>query len=129
METIEAESFREIMGRDTTWYYRCIDDIIIITPKDTTDLQPNIRQLNNVNDRIQFTIQEEVNGNLPFLDTVIWRTDQGPKFTVCMKPKNKDDFVHYLSAHTDRTKSGTMIGFFLRAIRICDEEFLQDKFR
>ena len=41
------------------------------------------------------------------------------------KPTNRDDFIHYLSRHDKRTKTGVVLGFFLRAFRICSEEFLQ----
>ena len=43
------------------------------------------------------------------------------------KPTNKDDFIHYLSAHDKRTKSGVVIGFFLRALRICSPEYLGEE--
>ena len=41
---------------------------------------------------------------------------------------NKSDLVHYFfSAHGQKVKSVIIIGFFLRAIRICSEVFLQAK--
>ena len=51
------------------------------------------------------------------------------EFSVFRKPTNKDDFVHYLSRHSERTKTGTVIGFFLRALRICSEEYIQHDFQ
>ena len=38
----------------------------------------------------------------------------------------KEDYVHFYSAHGERVKSGIVIGFFLRAFRICDEEYLPE---
>ena len=43
------------------------------------------------------------------------------------KPTNKEDYVHFYSAHSERVKSGIVIGFFLRAFRICDDEYLDDE--
>ena len=40
------------------------------------------------------------------------------------KPTNRDDFIHYYSAHNNRIKTGVVIGFFLRALRICSSEYL-----
>lgn len=74
-------------------------------------------------------MEEETSNKLPFLDTVIWRGDEGVKFSVYRKPTNKDDFIHYLSAHNDRTKSGVVIGFFLRAYRICSKEFIDEEIK
>ena len=48
--------------------------------------------------------------------TLIIRSGKGAKFKVYRKPTNKDDFIHFFSAHDRRTKSGVVIGFFLRAI-------------
>ena len=53
---------------------------------------------------------------------------EGVKFSVYRKPTNRDDFIHFYSAHNDRTKSGVLIGFFLRALRICSEEYLEEEF-
>ena len=71
----------------------------------------------------------ENDNKLPFLDTVIHRRDNDVIFSVYRKPTNRDDFIHYLSAHNERTKRGVVIGFFLRAIRICSEEFLEEEFK
>ena len=49
------------------------------------------------------------------------------KFTVYRKVTNKEDYVHFLSAHNERVKSGIVIGFFFRAFRICSEDFLQEE--
>ena len=50
------------------------------------------------------------------------------KFKVYRKPTNKEDYVHFYSSHSERVKSGIVIGFFLRALRICDNEYIEDEF-
>ena len=35
--------------------------------------------------------------------------------------------MHYYSGHSDRVKRGVVIGFFLRAYRICRKEFLEEE--
>ena len=125
-EMLETEKFLNIIGRNSTWV-RYIDDILVIIPK-STNVENKLRLLNNVNNKIQFTVEKEINQCIPFLDVVIKRVGQRPLFSVYRKPTNKDDFIHSLSAHSEKTKSGVIIGFFLRAIRICSEEYLQDEF-
>ena len=83
---------------------------------------------NSVSDGIQFTVEREQEGKIPFLDTLIRKRGDRVRFSVYRKPTNKDDFIHYLSAHSERTKSGVVIGFFLRAIRICSREYLEEEF-
>ena len=53
------------------------------------------------------------------------RTNHGVTFSVYRKPTNKDDFIHYFSGHSLRVKTGTVIGFYLRAYRICSTEHLE----
>ena len=106
---------------------RYIDDILVVIPKNT-NIENKLRMLNNVNSKIQFTVEKETNKCIPFLDVLIKRGEWNPRFSVYRKPTNKDDFIHSLSAHSEKTKSGVIIGFFLRAIRICSEECLKDEF-
>ena len=61
------------------------------------------------------------------MDTRIIRTESRFKFKVHRKPTNKEDYIHFYSGHNERVKSGIVIGFFLRAFRICDPEFLDNE--
>ena len=117
MEALEKDQLMDILGEGAHWY-RYVDDILAIIPE-TADTDEILRRLNNVNNRIQFTVENELEKKLPFLDTLIRRRDDGIRFSVYRKPTNRDDYIHYLSAHSERTKSGVVIGFFLRALRVC----------
>ena len=64
---------------------------------------------------------------LTFLDTCIIRTNTCFKLKVHRKSTNREDYVHFYSAHSERVKSGIVIGFFLRAFRVCDNEYLNDE--
>ena len=94
-----------------------------------TDLEYKLKQLNDIHEKVQFTKEVEKEEMMPFLDTSIVRTKEKFKFKVYRKPTNKEDYVHFYSAHSDRVKSGIVIGFFLRAFRICDEEYLDDEIK
>lgn len=52
--------------------------------------------------------------------------DQDSAYTVYQKAENRDDFINFLSTQNDRTKSGIVIRFFLRALRICSQEHLEE---
>ena len=127
MELLEIEYFLRIMGRNVLWV-RYVDDVLAVIPI-KTNVENKLRLLNEVNDKIQFTIEKEEENCIPFLDVKIRRTDQGPRFSVYRKCTNKNDFIHALSGHSEQTKSGTIIGFFLRAIRICSEEYIKEEFK
>ena len=49
------------------------------------------------------------------------------KYKVYRKKTNREDYIHYFSAHSDRVKSGVVIGFFLRAFRICSAQYLESE--
>ena len=125
MELLEKEHYLSILG-DNVNVYRYVDDMIAFIPNEC-DVDDLLGLLNDVELAIQPTVEKEREGKLPFLDMVIRRSLQGLKFSVYRKPTNKDDFVHYFSTHSRRTKSGIVIGFFLRAYRICSAEYLKDE--
>ena len=124
MEWLEKEHFQSIMGTDITWV-RYIDDVLVVVPNDT-NLNEKLERLNSVDAKIQFTLEKEKDGSNAFLDTVIIRGAR-PKFKVYRKPTNKESYVHFYSRHNDRVKSGIVLGFFLRAFRICSSDFIDDE--
>lgn len=115
-----------VMGRDSLWL-RYVDDIVVVVPK-KKNLKEELKKLNSVHGNIELTIEEEKDQKMAFLDTCIVRTETCFKFKVFRKPTNKEDYVHFYSGHNERTKSGIVIGFFLRAFRICDKEYLKEEF-
>ena len=125
MEVLEADHFLPIIGPDTTWL-RYVDDVLIIVDKDQ-DLSSILGSINSIHPKIQFTSEEEQDHKLPFLDTIIWNRGSKMLFSVYRKPTNKDDFIHFYSSHSHRTKTGIVLGFFLRAFRICSHEFLEEE--
>lgn len=42
---------------------------------------------------------------------------------ISISQTDRDDFINYLPVHSERTQSGVVIGFFLRAIRVSSEEY------
>ena len=124
MEWLEKHHFKEIMGREVIWV-RYVDDVLAVVPK-TMNLEAKLNELNSVDTKIQFTLEKENRGVIAFLDTEIIRNNR-VKFKVYRKPTNKECYVHFYSGHSDRVKRGVVIGFFLRAYRICSEEYLDDE--
>ena len=122
IEMLEKEHFKQILGTETIWY-RYIDDVLVIVPQET-HLKVKLEQLNAVERRIQFTLEVENEGSLPFLDIMIVKSENILKYKVYRKTSNREDYIHYFSAHNERVKSGLVIGFLLRAYRICSDEYL-----
>lgn len=125
MESLEAGPFADIIPSTVTWL-RYVDDILIIAPR-RFNLNTFQEKLNSVEDSIQFTLENEENDSLPYLDTLIIKDGSCFKFKVYRKPTNKGDLLHFFSHHDHRTKRGVLIGFFLRALRICSPEFVEEE--
>ena len=98
-------------------------DALVIMPgrTDTVDL---LKKINNIHHIIKFMVEGEIYSTLSFLDTKIIKGEKYLKFSIYRKPINKEDFPHFYSAHNKKTKSGIITGFFLRALRICSQEYL-----
>ena len=94
---------------------------------ETTNVPHILSDLNSIETAIQFTVEEEQGSKPPVLDVLIHRHSGGLKYAVYRKPTNKEDLIHYFSAHSDRVKSGVVIGFYLRALRICSPDFIQEE--
>ena len=122
MEWLEFNKYQKIMCQDVLWL-RYVDDILVIAPQ-TMDLDDKLQKLNSVDPNIQLTIEKEKEGSIPFLDTELVRMGHSIKFKVYRKPTNREDYVHYFSGHNDRIKRGIVLGFFLRALRVCSPEYL-----
>ncbi|XP_076055139.1 uncharacterized protein LOC143033532 [Oratosquilla oratoria] len=71
LEMLERDHYLKIIPKDAHWF-RYVDDCLLIFPAEnnTSDI---MSKLNEVVDNIQFTMENESLGRLPFLDTEIHR--------------------------------------------------------
>ena len=124
LEFIERNKILPKM-KDCLWL-RYVDDILIMA--DSVDFIRNIFQfINSIEPTIKFTFEMENNNTLPFLDVQIIRIRNKLTFDVYRKPTNKEGYIHFLSSHNETTKRGILIGFFLRALRICDPQYIDNE--
>ena len=125
LEKLESGPFKSIIPKNST-YLRYIDDVLLIYPR-RTKIPELVGKLNSVEKSILFTHELEENSTLPFLDVLIHREDTSLLFSVYRKPTYKNDNIHFLSHHSQRIKSGIVIGAFLRAYRICSPNFIDSE--
>ena len=125
MEFYETKMLPGIFHFQLTWY-RYVDDVICLFPK---DLDPSIflDKLNELVPSIQFKIELEVEEKLPFLDTLIIKSSNGFKFKVYRKPTHVDSYIHFYSNHHYAVKRSVFSGMFLRALRICEPEYIEEE--
>ena len=76
LEILQEEVIRKL-GFPLPFFYRYVDDIITAVPIDKKcDI---LTKFNNYNDRLQFTLEEELNGRIAFLDVLCIRDGQAVK--------------------------------------------------
>ena len=88
-------------------WLRYVDDILEIIKKDNVQkLTDHINQADK-SGSIKFTYEQESEGSLPFLDTLIVRKADGTiKLQVYRKPTHTDQYLNYKFHHPVHQKTG-----------------------
>ena len=95
-------------------YERFFEDTFSIIKR--THLQGFFDYMNSLHPKIQFTIEEENYGNLPFLDTLLKRNGDGSiSVLVYRKPTHTDQYLNFNSNHQASTKDAVISALFRRA--------------
>ena len=126
LEFLESGHFKYIIP-NTAYYFRYIDDILLICPQNL-ELHSITDRLNNVEPSLKFIYELEYNYTRLFLDILLIRKINKLESKVYRKPTCKNDHIHFYSHHHNNTKRGIIIGFSLRALHICSSKYLCDEF-
>ena len=112
------------------FWVRYVDDIFIIYQHDVEAFNSLLNEINNIVPTIKFTVEEEVNGQLPFLDVMVIHNKQSNSFAfkVYRKPTNAENYIHYYSNHARHVKRNIVTNMFMRALKICDPSYLEEEF-
>ena len=79
--------------------------------------------INNLHQNIKFTMEEESNGELAFLDTLLKRNNGEISVLVYRKPTYTDQYLHYSSHHQTSCKESVVSSFFNRAYSIITNKY------
>ena len=95
-------------------YERYVDDTFCIIKRQ--NLQLFHEHLNSIHHSIKFTIEEEKENCLPFLDTLIKRREDGSiSVSVYRKPTHTDQYLNFNSNHPTSTKEAVISALLRRA--------------
>ena len=76
---------------------------------------------------IQFINEDETNKTLPYLVILLHYNNNELKFSVHCKSTNKNNLINFYYHHVNKIKSGILIGFYLKALRICSPEYIHEE--
>ncbi|XP_062552387.1 LOW QUALITY PROTEIN: protein diaphanous-like [Armigeres subalbatus] len=87
-----------------------VDDLFLVLPR--TEVQNVLDTFNQYNAHLQFTVEKEIDGSLPFLDTLVIRKDnQTLKTSWYSKPISSGRILNYLSFHPMNMKLNVAANF------------------
>lgn len=90
-----------------------VDDLFLVLPR--TEVQNVLDTFNQYNAHLQFTVEKEIDGSLPFLDTLVIRKDnQTLKTSWYSKPISSGRILNYLSFHPMNMKLNVAANFIKR---------------
>ena len=98
MEEIEEVALSSYPGTPPRFWKRYVDDTCTAVPAESlTSLHEH---LNSIDEHIQFTVEKEENGCLPFLDSLLTRESDGSISTsVYRKKTHTDQYLQFSSHH------------------------------
>ena len=109
-------------------WLRYVDDVLEIVKKD--GVQKLTDHINTIDKSgsIKFTYEEETEGKLPFLDTLIVKKEDGTvKLLVYRKPTHTDQYLNYKSHHPLHQKLGVIRTLYDRKDNLVTEEADKDQ--
>ena len=113
MEDIEHRALTTAPVSPSFWK-RFVDDVISAVSQN--EIVVLLQHLNSTGPSIQFTLERETDGKLPFLDTYVQRTTDGKLETVVYrKPTHTDKYLSFNSHHPRSHKNSVVTTLFQRA--------------
>ena len=94
-----------------------MDDILRSSKKD--DIQGKLNAINGLHPALKFTLEEEKDGKLPFLDMLIIREGRSLSSTWYSKPTDRGLLMNYHALAPRRYKCSVVAGFVYRIHRAC----------
>ena len=126
LEHVESELLPKFSGSKPFFFVRYVDDILAAVHSDF-DLTSFLCFVNSLYPSLKFSFEWESNLCIPFLDVLIIRSLDTLKFKVFRKSTHSNNYLHYLSFHSQSIKISVAQNLFLRAFRICSSDFLNEE--
>jgi hypothetical protein len=106
-------------------WFRYVDDTFVIWPHGQEKLTEFLNHLNRLHKKIQFTVEIEEEGHLPFLYFDVYRkTDGSLGHKVCRKPTHTTLYLHQNSHHHPANKQSVLASLIHTAKALSDEDSL-----
>jgi hypothetical protein len=124
MEDYEKAALESAPLKPRCWF-RYVDDTFVIWLHGSDKPKDFLHHLNGIHQSIQFTMETESEGHLPFLDLDIYRRPDGSlRHKVYHKPIHTNLYLNAKSHHHPSNKQAVLSTLRHRARALCDEDSL-----
>ena len=103
MESIENKMLKDFASPPRIWL-RYIDDTFVVLKK--TEVVSFYKFINNIEESIKFTVEQEVDNAIPFLDVLIIRNNGQLTTKAYRKPTHTTRYLNFNSCHNFSQKVG-----------------------
>ena len=111
-------------------YFRYVDDTFLIWPHGTDALDLFFAHMNSQHPNIKFTMEKEKNGQLPFLDILIRKKEDGSLgHSIYRKATHTDLYLNNQSHHHPSQKEAVLSTLLHRAKNIPDKESIPNEIK
>ena len=118
LSPIVANLYLEHLEREAIWsaplqpklWHRYVDNAFAIWPQGQDELHRFHQHLNSQHPNIQFTMEEETDYKIAFLDVLVTRNADRLATSVYRKPTHTDRYIPFNSHHHSKTITGVMRG-------------------
>ena len=125
MECVEERALRSFRKKPRFWK-RYVDDTLTVVQKDV--LEDFHRHLNSVEPSVKFTVETEADEQIPFLDVLVIRNDDGSiDTTVYRKPTHTGRYLNFYSDSPRAHLEAVVRSLFQRADTHCSNTALRTK--
>ncbi|CAH8561201.1 unnamed protein product [Schistosoma rodhaini] len=121
-----VENLSEDLIENMSLYKRYVDDILVIGER-MEDINCLLNKFNTIQNHISLSCEEEKNDQLPFLDVLLSRREDGSiKRSIFRKPTWTGQYLSYYSYCPVQYKRGLVKCLFNRLRRICTNDAIDD---
>ncbi|XP_067618090.1 uncharacterized protein DPCoAC isoform X1 [Eurosta solidaginis] len=130
MDDVLNFTFMELQkqhGIQIKFLVKYVDDIFAIIEKDDANII--LDTLNKYHNKLKFTIEKEVNGSIPFLDTRIHNNNNNLILDWYSKPTASGRLMNYFSSQPFKYKINTANNFIHKVLSISHQQFHETNVR
>ena len=123
---VNTKSFYILKEEKVTGYFRYVDDIFIIYNEIVTDVEQVLSSFNDVTASLTFTLEQEKENKLNFLDLSIIKATDKISFGIYRKPTTSDIIIPNDSCHPTEQKLAAM-RYFTITINVYDLDHTKNR--